>query len=119
MRQIGFLKVFLFSLLIFVEGCQLAKLNDPIIVTDVAEEFYIDLIEDLQSEPRELKFMLSTIQTEPCENYRIQLSTQRNTNRIILSINDIICNRPERMGFGIKIFKRYQGIIDQFFCKFF
>ncbi len=90
MRKNGFLVVFLFFLLLSAESCQLAKLNDPIVVTDVEEEFYVDLIEDLQTEPRQLKFLLATIQEEPCENYRIQVSSQRLANRINLSINDIV-----------------------------
>lgn len=67
----------------------MAKLDDPIIITDIEEEFYIGIIENLKSEPRSLQFLLTTIKKKDCENYRIQYNTDRIANRLKLSIRDI------------------------------
>lgn len=76
-------------LLVGLDSCQNA-LNDPIIVPEVEDEFYVDLWEELSPDARRLQFQLETVKSENCLNYTIDYNYSRSGNRIQLVLEQIL-----------------------------
>lgn len=91
--RINFTRVVCLLLLFgVVGGCDLAKVGDAIIVSDVEDEFYIDMWESLSSAngDRRLILKIESIEPEACLNYSIDYQFERDGNRLLVSLNDII-----------------------------
>lgn len=70
-------------------SCDLADPKDAIIVSDVEDEFYIDMWERLD-DGRNFVLKIESIKPVTCLNYRIDYFSNRNGNRLTVSLNDII-----------------------------
>jgi hypothetical protein len=76
-----------------VTSCGLDDLNDPILVTNVEDEFYIEMWEDLSPSNRTLSLRVRTIQDDTCLNTTINTTLLKLGNELILEVNGI--NEPE------------------------
>ncbi len=79
-------------LLCAIASCDLAEVGDAIIVSDVEDEFYIDMWEDLSGEngARELVLKIESIEPANCLNYDIDYQSARLGNRLSVSLNQFI-----------------------------
>ncbi|PHN04439.1 hypothetical protein [Flavilitoribacter nigricans] len=81
----------LFVLAILCLGsCKLEELKQPIIITDLEPEFYIDLQEYLHPTNRQLRFKIRTIKDQECLNGSIETDYYTLGREIELSINRIL-----------------------------
>jgi hypothetical protein len=71
-------------------SCQLEKLQDPIVITQIENEFYIDLQEYLHPTNRQLRFNIRTIKDQDCLNSSIETDYITAGRKISLSINSIV-----------------------------
>ncbi len=71
-------------------ACDFSSLDDITIVPNVEDEFYLDLWEKLSPTERTLVFKVSTIKDEACKNHKIGFEYERNANRLLLQLNNII-----------------------------
>lgn len=79
-------------LLSAIASCDLAEVGDAIIVSDVEDEFYIDMWENLASAngARELVLKIESIEPANCLNYGIDHRFARAGNRLTVSLNQFI-----------------------------
>ncbi|MCI5082205.1 MAG: hypothetical protein MRY78_10940 [Saprospiraceae bacterium] len=75
--------------ILFLSGCQLESLNDPVLVTDVEDEFYVDMWESLSPSQRTLSFRIRTIENEPCLNSTVNAAFAKFGNELTLELNGI------------------------------
>ena len=75
---------------IVLSGCELAKIGDPIVVSDVEEEFRISPWENLALNQRTFQFRIETIEREPCSNAVIDLDIRKTGKSIRVSLKDIL-----------------------------
>ena len=72
-------------------GCQLEKLQDPIVIAnDIEKEFYIDLKEYLHPTNRQLQLNITTLEDQECQNSSIETDYYLVGREINLSINKIV-----------------------------
>lgn len=71
-------------------GCKLESLQDPIIVTNIEKEFYINLWEELSPSSRNLRIDLQSIKNQDCLNYSIDYKWNATASQFDLGINDIM-----------------------------
>ncbi|MDX1667621.1 MAG: hypothetical protein R3350_10340 [Saprospiraceae bacterium] len=83
----------LIGLSLFLNACQLAKPEDPILVVDVEKEFLVDMWEKLEGDARFFQLPIQTVKEEDCLNYGIDVHLERSSRRLDLSFNDIV--KPE------------------------
>lgn len=75
----------------FLTSCDISGLKDAIIVSEVDDEFYVDLWENLNGPTgREFVIKLESIKTQKCLNYRIDQQNVKEGNRLIINLNNII-----------------------------
>jgi hypothetical protein len=84
--KIGFLSM---VMLWMGSACQLESLNDPIVVADIDDEFYIDLWETLGTSPR-FEIHIETIKDEECLNVVIDASPLKRPQTVNIRIDNII-----------------------------
>ena len=90
MKQLNTIRWMLVGVVAFaLVGCKLESLQDPIIVTNVEKEFYINLWEELYPNARNLRIDLQSIKNQDCLNYTIDYKWEANSNQFDLEINDI------------------------------
>ncbi len=91
MRIFGY--IFIVGVLVLnIASCKLGSLDDPIVISDVEKEFYIDLRETLTVPGRQFYVDIRTIGMEPCLNSTIATELDRKTEGFDISINQI--NEP-------------------------
>ena len=78
------------SILLIAGACDLSSLDEPIVVTDLENEFYLDIWENLEPEGRSLEWRLRTIANAECEDASIDYSYRNSGGTIDLNINAII-----------------------------
>lgn len=88
MHQLGAFSILLLMLL-GAAGCQLEKLDDPIIISDVETEFYLDLWENLHPTGRDLDVQMRTVASENCLNQTLVTELVKINRHFDLSIQDI------------------------------
>lgn len=76
-------------LMLCISSCELSELSDPIIVSDVEDEFEIIPWEKLSPEGRTFEFRMQTLATQDCKNATIRHQLNVNGNQISLSIREI------------------------------
>ncbi|MCG8327048.1 MAG: hypothetical protein MI974_05145 [Chitinophagales bacterium] len=81
---------FIGSIILIAGACNLSSLDDPIVVTDLENEFYLDLWEHLEPEGRFLEWRLRTIENAECEDASIDYFYRNSGGTIGLNINAII-----------------------------
>ncbi|MBX2878014.1 MAG: hypothetical protein KTR30_38200 [Saprospiraceae bacterium] len=90
MKQLNTIRWMLIGIVAFaLVGCKLESLQDPIIVTNVEKEFYINLWEELYPNTRNLRIDLQSIKNQDCLNYTIDYKWNATSNQFDLEINDI------------------------------
>lgn len=93
MRRYSTLKYLVYSwCMLFVMGCDFSSLNDPIIISEVDDEFYVAMWETLgtTNEERNLIIKIESIKPEKCLNYRIDYQFSKDGNRLKVALNNII-----------------------------
>ncbi len=93
MRRYFTLKYLLYLLPLFmVASCDFSSLKDPVVITEVEDEFYVDMWETLAPtlEERNLIVKIESIKTEKCLNYRIDYQLHKDGNRLKIALNNII-----------------------------
>lgn len=91
MKQLNTLKWGLIGIMIiFLVGCKLESIQDPIIVTNIEKEFYINLWEELYPDSRNLRVDIQTLKYQDCLNYTIGFDWEVTDKGFDLSINDIL-----------------------------
>ncbi len=85
----NFILLFLFFSL---SACELAKLGEPIVVPDVADEFYVDWIENLSESGRSLELLIRTIEEEQCPDATISFDLNRYSRGYYISLKDIVAS---------------------------
>ncbi len=72
-------------------SCDFSSLDDAIIVSEVEDEFFVDLWENLDGlYGRELVVKIESIKSEKCLNYRIDYQFSKDGNRLKIGLNSII-----------------------------
>ncbi|KAA3634772.1 MAG: hypothetical protein DWQ02_10890 [Bacteroidetes bacterium] len=89
-----------FKSLMFVTGalyilgvctsCKDDKLGDPIIVSNIKKEFYLDIAEDLGPESRITEFKVRTIEDSECLNGTIDFDYSHIGNRLTVLLNEVV-----------------------------
>ncbi|MEN0003136.1 MAG: hypothetical protein AAF798_03295 [Bacteroidota bacterium] len=77
------------GLILSISACQLESLNDPIVVADIENEFYIDMWETAAA-VNNLQVLVETIEDETCLNAEIEATSLKRPNAIQIQINDIL-----------------------------
>lgn len=80
-------------LIILISACK--KENDPDIIVNIEDDFYVNMFEDISNGERRLEFRLTSIKEQECLNYSIDynLSFNEGSDMLELSINDLV--QPE------------------------
>lgn len=86
----SFTLLMLTFLLLLGPSCELAKLSDPIVVSDIAPEFRIMPWEKLSPDDRSFQLHINTIQVTSCLNTQIDFRLSQANNRIDVSLRDIV-----------------------------
>jgi hypothetical protein len=93
-------RLLLLFTVVFFTSCELAKVEDPIIVPDVDDEFYIDWRENLSPTQRTLQLVIRTIKAEQCPDASISYNFSRLNLGYRISLNDIVasdeCDEPNQ-----------------------
>ena len=77
-------------MLLILAACNPSRLEDPIVIADVEEEFIIYPREVLNtSTPKELEWVIVSKNTEPCQNYEIKARLEKNSTNLSLYIDEI------------------------------
>ena len=118
MKQLNTIRWMLVGIVVFVlVGCKLESLQDPIIVTNVEKEFYINLWEELYPNTRNLRIDLQSIKNQDCLNYTIDYKWEAAANQFDLSINDITPPADCLPGIGPAAAKIGVGDLENQFFK--
>lgn len=84
------LPIFTFFLLtVVLASCDFRSLKDPIVLTDVEDEFLIDIWEEITPEGRTFQLLIQTIKDQPCSNSTIDFSVSRTSTVFDISLQDI------------------------------
>ncbi len=80
-------------LIILISACK--DKNDPDIIVNIEDDFYVNMFEDISNGERRLEFRLTSIKEQDCLNYSIDynLSFNEGSGMLELSINDLV--QPE------------------------
>lgn len=79
-----------FFLLLFAVSCKEDKLGDPIIVSNIKKEFYLDIAEILGPAQRSTQFKVQTIEDGECLNGSIDFDFTRQGNRLTVLLNEVV-----------------------------
>lgn len=77
-------------LLFGLASCNLTSLDEPIVVANVEDEFYIDLWEDLGKTERTFSIIFQTIENFECTNFSINVSDLLGEKNFNFIVNEII-----------------------------
>ena len=92
MRELKRFKLFtvFFFVLLLTISCREDKLGDPIIVSNIKKEFYLDIAEILGPGQRSTQFKVQTIEDGECLNGTIDFDFIRQGNRLTVSLNEVV-----------------------------
>lgn len=71
-------------------SCKLNDVDDPTVIVDIDDEFYVEMWEMLSKEAPVFQLRTATITEEACLNYEIAYQIVKRSNRIRASIDDIV-----------------------------
>lgn len=86
-RLVSFSILCIFLLL---NSCELAKIGDPEVLTDVEDEFFVDMRESLGADFKQFTLDVFTIDDETCKNTAIDFSIVPFSSGYKITLNDII-----------------------------
>lgn len=89
MGRLNIYNILIFSFLLSFSGCSLDSLNDPVIVADIENEFYIDLWETLGN-ISDFQLVIETIVDEECLNVPIDFDLLKRPNDFKVTLNEIV-----------------------------
>jgi len=75
--------------LCFCTSCDFQSLKDPIILTDVEDEFFLDMWEEITPQGRSFSFLIETIEDQPCSNSAIEYDVAENGINLDISLKKI------------------------------
>jgi hypothetical protein len=92
MREFTRLNLFagLLAFLFMVSSCKEDKLGDPIIVSNIKKEFYLDVSEILGPGQRTTQFKVQTIEDGECLNGSIDFDFTHVGNRLTVLLKDVV-----------------------------
>lgn len=91
MKHLVTLRWVLIALIAFsTSTCKLESIQDPIIVTNIEKEFYINLWEELYPNSRQLRIDIQSLKKQDCLNYTIAYDWEASDKKFSLSINNIV-----------------------------
>lgn len=79
----------LFFFITVLTSCDFRSLRDPIVLTDVEDEFIIDMWEQITPEGRSFQLLIETIADQPCSNSTIDFSVDRTSTIFDISLEQI------------------------------
>ncbi|MEM9916948.1 MAG: hypothetical protein AAF990_02560 [Bacteroidota bacterium] len=88
-RSILLNAIFALSVLVSMIGCRKEK-AEPIIDINIAEEFYVDLWEELDPELKTFKLRLPTIQKQACPQTTLDYDFQANGQQFVISLQELV-----------------------------
>lgn len=77
-------------IILMLPGCQQPLFEDPTVIVDIDDEFYVDFWEVLGADNRSFVIQLSTIEEEDCQNATIDYVLHNSNKLIKVTINDIL-----------------------------
>lgn len=80
---------FCLALLGMISACELAKIEDPIVVANIDDEFYVELREILSKNDNTFALHVETIEEENCTNSEIAFSIEPNGTGYKVTLNQI------------------------------
>ena len=80
---------FLLLTSILFSGCDFSSFSDPIILTDVEDEFFLDLWEEITPQGRSFQFRIATIENQECSNAAILYDIIQEGSNIDISLQEI------------------------------
>lgn len=81
------------SICLLATGCDLNSIKDPIVLTDVEDEFFLDMWEEITPQGRSFQLSVATIADQPCRNGQVAYETSIRQSEIDVSLLEII--QPE------------------------
>lgn len=91
MKHLVTLRWFLIALIAFsTNACKLESIQDPIVVTNIDKEFYVNLWEELYPDTRNLRINIQSLKNQDCLNYTIAYDWESTDKKFDLSINHIV-----------------------------
>ena len=91
MKHLITLRWVLIALIAFsTSACKLESIQDPIVVTNIDKEFYVNLWEELYSDTRNLRLDIQSLKNQDCLNYTIAYDWESTDKKFDLSINQIV-----------------------------
>lgn len=85
---------------LFVLGCDLSAIEEPIIIADLEEEFELSLWEQLTLTQRHLFLEIKTLEEEPCLNYQIGHQVLRSGTGFDINLEEIVAPEDCHPGNG-------------------
>lgn len=85
--------LFLLVAIWLLTACDFRSLKDPIVLTDVEDEFFLDLWEEITPEGRSFQLRMETIEDQSCSNSSIDFSVDRTSTIFDISLREI--KQPE------------------------
>ncbi len=70
-------------------ACDFQSLKDPIILTDVEDEFLLDMWEEITPQGRYFSFLIETIEDQPCSNSTIEYEVAESGINLDISLKKI------------------------------
>jgi len=77
------------TVLLLAGACNIDSLNDPVVVPEVNDEFYLDMWERLEADGRYLEWKLRTIENADCEDAALDYDYTTTGGTVQLAINAI------------------------------
>lgn len=73
----------------FCTACDFQSLKDPILLTDVEDEFFLDMWEEITPQGRYFSFLIETIDDQPCSNSTIEYEVTESGINLGISLKKI------------------------------
>jgi len=70
-------------------ACDFQSLKDPILLTDVEDEFFLDMWEEITPQGRYFSFLIQTIDDQPCSNSTIEYEVAKSGINLDISLKRI------------------------------
>jgi len=79
---------------LFLAACSVDEDENPKVIADIEDDYFIVLWEDLGLPARSLQFQVETVDEQACENTFIDYAYRRSTSALNLSLNGILEPHP-------------------------
>jgi len=86
---------------LLLAACSVDEDENPKVIADISDDYYIDLWEDLDLPARSLVFRVETVDEQPCVNTFIDYAYRRSSSGLNLSLNGILEPHPSECDEGV------------------